>query len=563
MASALAYWEHTFPKYPLCLRSCTAESNHDRFLACHARCRLVRETDPKRAREIEREKEGHGHDDDDEEGSGRTRIHRDPEERAREPERPWEQDPPTRESEEGREGEGEGEGEAWEHHSGGGRRRRNPYHFNHRRSFHTRFQNEHGWIRALQRFDRDDENFRAIRNYRIIEFETRPETLVLPHHSDAEYIVVIVLGKAIFSIVENDNKETYNVEAGDFLRVRKGAIAYFANTDSNQNLRILKLAIPVNGEGSFENFYPAGFSNPKSYYSAFSRETLEATFNDNYDTIQRVVLGNGEREEEEHSSEQQEGVIVKVSREQLRELRRHAKSKPSSKSSSSSSSSCESAPFNRRDIPVRFSNENGKFWEACPEKFPQLQNLSIHINLVDINQGSLLLPHYHTSAIVVAQVVDGNDGELEMGCPHAAKQRSSNSDHQHEDEESEEGQIERLSSRLSSRDVFVIPTGHLVALKSSRNNNLRVVGFALFAENDEINFVGGRKDNVVNNIDKEVKDVSFPGSGQEVERLFGNQKESYFVKLQGQSQSQSQSQGSEGRKEGMRAPLSSILGAFF
>ena len=42
----------------------------------------------------------------------------------------------------------------------------------------------------------------------------------------------------------------------------------------------------------------------------------------------------------------------------------------------------------------------------------------------------------------------------------------------------------------------------------------------------------GERDNVINQIDRAVKDISFEGSGEEVDKLVRNQKGSYFVNAQ-------------------------------
>ena len=56
---------------------------------------------------------------------------------------------------------------------------------------------------------------------------------------------------------------------------------------------------------------------------------------------------------------------------------------------------------------------------------------------------------------------------------------------------------------------------------------------------------------MINQIHRQVKELAFPGSGQEVERLIRNQRESHFVSAQPRQ-----------RDEG-RDPLSSILSAFY
>lgn len=60
---------------------------------------------------------------------------------------------------------------------------------------------------------------------------------------------------------------------------------------------------------------------------------------------------------------------------------------------------------------------------------------------------------------------------------------------------------------------------------------------------------------MISQIQRPVKEVAFPGSAQVVERLFKNQRQSYFA----DGQPQQREEGSQRR----RGPLSSILGAFY
>jgi len=55
---------------------------------------------------------------------------------------------------------------------------------------------------------------------------------------------------------------------------------------------------------------------------------------------------------------------------------------------------------------------------------------------------------------------------------------------------------------------------------------------------------------------REVLEVTFPGSGENVEKLIKNQRESYFVDAQPQQQQKEESKERKG-------PLSSILNAFY
>ena len=49
-----------------------------------------------------------------------------------------------------------------------------------------------------------------------------------------------------------DNKESFNLEMGDVLRVPAGAMVYMVNNENDQTLKIAKLIQPVNTPGRFE-----------------------------------------------------------------------------------------------------------------------------------------------------------------------------------------------------------------------------------------------------------------------------------------------------------------------
>jgi len=88
----------------------------------------------------------------------------------------------------------------------------------------------------------------------------------------------------------------------------------------------------------------------------------------------------GLRKDERRQQSQEANVIVKVSREQIEELSKNAKS------SSRRSVSSESEPFNLRNREPIYSNQFGNFFEITPEKNPQLKDLDILVNHVEIRE---------------------------------------------------------------------------------------------------------------------------------------------------------------------------------
>lgn len=70
----------------------------------------------------------------------------------------------------------------------------NPYYF-HSQRFRYRVRSDSGHMRVLQRFSQKSHLLRGIDNYRLAILEANPSTLVVPHHSDAETILVLLKGE--------------------------------------------------------------------------------------------------------------------------------------------------------------------------------------------------------------------------------------------------------------------------------------------------------------------------------------------------------------------------------
>ena len=404
----------------------------------------------------------------------------------------------------------------------------NPFIFKSNR-FQTLYENENGHIRLLQKFDKRSKIFENLQNYRLLEYKSKPRTLFLPQYTDADFILVVLSGKATLTVLKSNDRNSFNLERGDAIKLPAGTIAYLANRDDNEDLRVLDLAIPVNKPGQLQSFLLSGTQNQPSLLSGFSKNILEAAFNTNYEEIEKVLLEQQEQEPQHRRSLKdrrqeinEENVIVKVSREQIEELSKNAKS------SSKKSVSSESGPFNLRSRNPIYSNKFGKFFEITPEKNQQLQDLDIFVNSVDIKEGSLLLPNYNSRAIVIVTVTEGK-GDFELVGQRNENQGKEN-DKEEEQEEETSKQVQLYRAKLSPGDVFVIPAGHPVAINASSDLNL--IGFGINAENNERNFLAGEEDNVISQVERPVKELAFPGSSHEVDRLLKNQKQSYFANAQ-------------------------------
>ncbi|XP_058781771.1 vicilin [Vicia villosa] len=430
----------------------------------------------------------------------------------------------------------------------------NPFIFESNR-FQPLFENENGHIRLLQNFDQRSKIFENLQNYRLLEYKSKPHTIFLPQQTDADFILVVLSGKAILTVLKPDDRNSFNLERGDTIKLPAGTVAYLVNKDDDEDLRVLDLAISINRPGQLQSFLLSENQNQPSILSGFSKNILEASFNTDYEEIEKVLLEEHEKETQQRKilrdkrkQSQNEDVIVKLSKGQIEELSKNAKS------SSKKSISSESEPFNLRSRSPIYSNKFGKFFEITPEKNPQLKDLDIFINSVEIKEGSLLLPHYNSRAIVIVAVNEGK-GDFELVGLRNENQQGQRKEDDEEEKQGEEEinkKVQNYKAKLSPGDVFVIPAGHPVAVKAS--SNLDLLGFGINAENNQRNFLAGEEDNVISQIQRPVKELAFPGSAQEVDRLLENQKRSHFANVQPQ-------QRERGDHE-TRDRLSSILDAF-
>ncbi|WVY97761.1 hypothetical protein V8G54_029912 [Vigna mungo] len=399
------------------------------------------------------------------------------------------------------------------------RGKNNPFYFNSDRWFRTLFRNQFGHLRVLQRFDQRSNQLQNLENYRVVEFESKPNTLLLPHHADADFLLVVLNGRAVLTLVNPDGRDSYILEQGHAQKIPAGTIFFLVNPDDNENLRIIKLAVPVNNPHRFQDFFLSSTEAQQSYLQGFSKNILEASFDSDIKEINRVLFGEERQQQQQGQESQQEGVIVELKREQIRELTKHAKS------SSKKSLSSEDEPFNLRNQKPIYSNKFGAFYEITPKKNPQLRDLDVFLSYVDIKEGSLLLPHYNSKAIVILVINEGKANIELVGLKEEQQQQ------QQQDERLE---VQRYRAEVSEHDVFVIPAGHPVAIDAT--SNLNFFAFGINAENNQRNFLAGEKDNVISEIPTEVLDLAFPAPGEKVEKLIEKQSRSHFVDAQPEEQ---------------------------
>jgi len=406
---------------------------------------------------------------------------------------------------EGREREQE---EEWE-----GQKGQNPYVFEDRH-FVTGMQTKQGRVRILQKFTDRSKLLRGIENYRIAILEAEPQTFVVPNHWDADAVVFVANGRGTISLIRQDRRESFNIKQGDILRIRAGTTAYLINKDNNEKLVLAKLLQPVNTPGNFEVFFSAVGENPESFLRAFSEEILEAAYNTRRDKLQRLL------------GQQKQGVIIKASEEQIRSMSHHEEGgvwpfRGESKGT-----------FNLYQQRPTHSNQYGQLYEVDSSQFRQLRDLDIAVSLANITQGGMTAPYYNSKSTKIAVVVDG-EGYFEMACPHLSRQQGRESERpgsrQQEKMRSTGPSYQRVSSRLTRGTVVVVPAGHPFVAVASNNQNLQLLCFEVNANNNEKFPLAGRR-NVINQLEREAKELAFGVSAREVDEVFKSQEDEFFFK---------------------------------
>ncbi|KHN02729.1 Beta-conglycinin, alpha chain [Glycine soja] len=203
-------------------------------------------------------------------------------------------------------------------------KRNNLYHFS-SNSFDTLFKNQYGHIRLFQRFNQRSPQLENLRDYHVVEFKFNPNALFLPQHADSEFLLE-------------------RLHPGDALRIPAGTTYYLVNPDYKETFPIVKI---INLCLFRVEFLPI----QQSYLQGFSENILEASFNTEFEEINRVLLG--EEGQQQGVQRLQERVMVELSKEQIQELSRHAKS------SSRKTITSKNEPFNLRSRKPIYSNKFG------------------------------------------------------------------------------------------------------------------------------------------------------------------------------------------------------------
>ncbi|KAF5204606.1 Conglutin beta [Thalictrum thalictroides] len=438
-----------------------------------------------------------------------------------------------REQEQGRgrqEGGGQSEGEYESRQQG---EDENPYLF-HQEKFSSHMKSQEGNFQVLERFNKRSNLLQGIENYRIALLEINPNTFTVPNHWDADTICFVLSGRGAITLLQENNKETHNLERGDILRIRAGTIISVVNRDNKEKFRVAKLIQPVNVPGEFEPFFGPGGKNPESYYSAFSNEILEAAFEMEGDQVRKLFEG------------QNKGAFVKASQQQIKALSREQGIPWPFRHGESQSNK----PYNmfNKERPAQ-SNKYGKLYVVSPDDYEQLQELDVQISYANITKGAMIGPYYNSRSIKITMVVNGNNGRFEMACPHLSQQQGQQGSQQEESREQRgKTSYQKVSGLIRRGDVYVTPAGHPLVAVASKDENLELLCFEINARYNHRYQLAG-KNNILKQLQKVAKQLSFNVPAEQVEKIFDKQQESMFYPGPKQQQEQEQEQGGGGHAD--------------
>ncbi|XP_059310578.1 vicilin Car i 2.0101-like [Lycium ferocissimum] len=247
-------------------------------------------------------------------------------------------------------------------------------------------------------------------------------------------------------------------------------------------------------KGTLEwEYFSAGGENPESFYRAFSSDVLEAAFNTPKDRLESLF------------GQQKQGIVIKASEEQIRAISEHT-------SHSTKQTKAETkGPVNILKDRAIISSRFGQLFVASSERFEQLRDLNTAVAFMNINQGGMILPVYHTKITWLVMVAQGK-GLFEMVGSQSQRQ----------------GHYQIVRGCLSVGDFLVIPAGHPITATATGDSNLSTVAFGINAHNNKMNFLAGQK-SIWRNVDREAKELSFNMPAREVEEILQKQRQSYFV----------------------------------
>ncbi|KAJ4957012.1 hypothetical protein NE237_013795 [Protea cynaroides] len=364
--------------------------------------------------------------------------------------------------------------------------RENPYLFD-EQSFKTVIREDEGSVRVLEKFTRRSELLRGLENFRVSFYEANPSTFTVPNHWDAESVSIVIRGRGTISLVRHDKRETYNIKQGDILRFPAGTVVYLVNTDKHEKLQIIDFVHAFSIPGHFK----------------VPREKVERLFR-----------------------QEKKGVFLRASEKQLKELSRHASSSEGGfKFWPFGRGGRSSGPFNLFEKQPFFSNDFGELYEAKPHEFKHLPELDVGVSFANISRGAMLGPYFNSRAVKVSVVVQGK-GDFEMACPHHHPS-TSDDPYDLERERVSGPHYQKVRGQLRPGVVVVEPAGHPFVMVASDDENLQIVCFEVNAEHNKKIQVAG-KGNVIQQLEKEAKELSFGVPVREIDEVFNSQRKSFF-----------------------------------
>ncbi|PPS07745.1 hypothetical protein GOBAR_AA12905 [Gossypium barbadense] len=368
-----------------------------------------------------------------------------------------------------------------------------------------------GRVDLLTKFTHNSDILRGIENYRLALLVASPKSFVVPNHFDANAIFVVTQGRGTLTLIHEDKRESFNIETGDIIYVRAGTPLYLINRDDNEKLFIVKLLQPINQPDHYEVFYGAGGAKPESFYETFSTEILEAALKTSRDKLEKFFDKQGK------------GPFLEASKEQIEAMSSQEEgSKGGGLWPFGSESKSESAFNLFRKRQPSHCNRYGQLFEVEEDEFKGLKDFDLRVSYVNITKGCMSAPFYNSRAIKIAIVVKG-EGYFEMVSPPVSPKSS-----QEDSAGRKSGsRYQKISSRLRSDTVFVVPAGHPFVTVASRNNNLEILCFEVNIENN-VRYLLAGEGNYVQQFEKEAKELAFKSKEEEVDRIFGNQDEEFF-----------------------------------
>ncbi|PKA64970.1 Globulin-1 S allele [Apostasia shenzhenica] len=173
----------------------------------------------------------------------------------------------------------------------------------------------------------------------------------------------------------------------------------------------------------------------------------------------------------------------------------------------------------------------------------------------------MMAPFFNTRAVKIAFVLEG-DGYAEIICPHLAKEQRRMKEEQWQSKQKREeerwktegkGRYQKVSSRLSTGTVSVVPPGHPAVVVAGREG-LQAICFEVQAENNQKMFVAG-KNNILNEMEAEAKELAFGVPARVVDEILQAQRDEVF--LAGPEERRHERTRDDGGRSGR--PLESIL----